>query len=328
MNVYETKRAEKIARNQALLRDLGLNEKAHNKADRGSRPSAKKRKLETKVQATPSRVSARIAATPSRPVYNEDEHKKVGRVAAKSVARRAAPVKTETDTSAPTGSSRYSPEAIEEIKARWTSWTPSASVPTRSQDSRFHFDDFEDFTPNKSPEEILREGAFGGTFFRPLFSRTLGITVQDDWTDIPAAWISGLNTEKYLTSTEYDPAVNKYGVSCGQSIEEWEAAGWIRHDFDARGWFQWYYRFFLGRRCDDDERQISRWKKCVGQTGRWRRILLKKYVQMGIRTVADEGEEEGEEEAREVSPVVHQTCLHWAYEVRQDALDEFWANGT
>lgn len=82
----------------------------------------------------------------------------------------------------------------------------------------------------------------------------------------------------------------------------------------------------MGRRCPDDERQISRWKKCVGETGRWRRTLLKKYLQNGIRSVFDEDDHDDGEKG-DVSPVVHQTCHHWAYEVRQDALDRFWAEG-
>ena len=75
------------------------------------------------------------------------------------------------------------------------------------------------------------------------------------------------DVEKYLTSNTYDPEINKYGVACGQTIEEWEAAGWIVHEYDVRGWFQWYCRFWLGRRCADDDRQISRWKRCVTDRG-------------------------------------------------------------
>jgi len=52
-------------------------------------------------------------------------------------------------------------------------------------------------------------------------------------------------------------------------------------------------------------------------------MLLKKYVQSGVRSVADE---EGDEEM-EVSPVMHQTCHHWAFEVRQEVLDEYWTLG-
>jgi hypothetical protein len=153
-----------------------------------------------------------------------------------------------------------------------------------------------------------------------LYSKVLGITIEDDWEELPPAWVEGLNVGKFLTSTNYDPEVNKFGVASGQSIEEWEANGWINHEHDVRGWFQWYCRFFLGRRCDDDERQIGRWKRCVGETGRWRRTLLKKYQAADIRTVADEGEDDVEG----VSPVIHQTCHHWAWEVRQGALDALW----
>ena len=81
----------------------------------------------------------------------------------------------------------------------------------------------------------------------------------------------------------------------------------------------------MGRRCEDDERQISRWRKCVGETGRWRRMLLKKSVSTGIREVFDDGEEE---EGNDVSPVMHQTCHHWAYEVRQGDLDRFQATAS
>ena len=79
----------------------------------------------------------------------------------------------------------------------------------------------------------------------------------------------------------------------------------------------------MGRRCEDDERQVGRWRKCVGETGRWRRMLLKKYEAARVREVWDDGEEEG----KEVSPVVHQTCHHWAFEVRQGVLDEYWRSG-
>ena len=78
----------------------------------------------------------------------------------------------------------------------------------------------------------------------------------------------------------------------------------------------------MGRRCADDERQISRWRKCVGEAGRWRRVLLKKYIKEGVRSVFDD---DVDEDRGEVSPVVHQTCHHWAWEVKQEVLDEVWA---
>jgi hypothetical protein len=105
----------------------------------------------------------------------------------------------------------------------------------------------------------------------------LKITVANDWREFPVSWIEGLNVEKYLINGTYNPEINRYRVACGQSIEQWEANGWTNHRFDIRGWFQWYCRFFQGRRCADDDRQVSRWKKYVGETGRWRMTLLKKY---------------------------------------------------
>lgn len=324
MSEYEARRQAKIQKNQALLAELKLESalpKQTRKTDNGHRPT-KKRKLQ---ETAPSRTSARIAAAPVKPSYDDD-------VDIKPVPLpRSAPKKQRTSNKPGQLGSRMAEDTepliparnIDEIRAGWTSWMPTATPPTRDDDRVFHFADYPDFTPNKSPEEVLREGAFGGSYYRPLRSRKLGTTISGDWVDdLPQDWIAGLPVETYLVNPEYDPEINKFGVSCGQSIEEWEASGWISHEHDVRGWFQWYVRFFRGRRCEDDERQVSRWRKCVGETGRWRRILLKKYVAAGVRTVWDDGEEV---EAPMVSPVVHQTCHHWAFEVRQGHLDEAWA---
>ena len=321
MNDYEIRRQEKIKKNQALLAELKIESVVpkQTRTVETNRP-AKKRKLSQPT--VPSRTSARIAAAPTKPTYDDDVDIKpvsLPRSALKKQKKNGGQqlgckILEENEPMLPS-------KNVDEIKAGWTSWEPSAPPPTRDDDRVFHFEDHPDFTPNKSPEEMLREGAFGGSYYRPLRSRKLGIIVEGDWTDLPPEWIEGLPIDKYLTNPNYDPEINKFGVSCGQSIEEWEASGWISHEHDVRGWFQWYTRFFRGRRCDDDERQVSRWKKCVGETGRWRRTLLKKYVAAGVREVFDDGEEE---DARQVSPVVHQTCHHWAFEVRQEHLDEAW----
>jgi hypothetical protein len=79
---------------------------------------------------------------------------------------------------------------------------------------------------------MLREGCFDGSYFRPIRSQKLGITIEDDYKDLPRSWISGLEIPQYLTSPMYNPDVNKFKVACAQSIEDWEAAGWINHDYD------------------------------------------------------------------------------------------------
>ena len=307
MKDIETQRQENIKRNKEELRKLGILYTPPVRINSsGKGPNARKRKFDQPTLPA-SRSSARIASAPSRPSYNEDEKdyttlsRKKGRpIVAKNNKQNV--IKQEEIAEVPA-------KDIDSIRAGWTTWKATAPPPTRDEESTFHFQDEPIFTPNKSPEEMIREGCFGGSYWRPLYLRRLGATIADDYKELPASWISGLGVENFLTSPDYDAEVNKYKVSSGQTIEEWEAAGWINHTYDVRGWFQWYCRFFIGRRCEDDERQISRWRKCVGESGRWRRMLLKKYVAMGIREVFDDGEEE---EGNDVSPVMHQTCHHWA----------------
>lgn len=322
MNDYETRRLEKIQKNQALLAELNIKSVVP-KQSRTSEHKAPTKKRKFKQVSTPSRTSARIASAPTKLSYNEDREVSkpipLPRSASKKSKKNATSSIEDDDTE-----SLIPAKNLEEIQSGWTDWKPAAPPPERDESMVFHFPDHPAFQPNKSPEEMLRQGCFGGSYYRPLRSRKLGIVVRDDWEEIPSEWISGLAVDRFLTSPAYDPDVNKFKVSCGQSIEEWEAAGWISHEHDVRGWFQWYTRFFRGRRCEDDERQVSRWKKCVGETGRWRRMLLKKYMQLGVREVFDDG---ADEDTPEVSPVMHQTCHHWAFEVRQDHLDAFWAAG-
>ena len=310
MNDLETQRQENIRRNKAQLDRLGILFRPSTIVQDhriSKKPASKRRKIES---LPPSRTSARLASVPVKPVYLEDDEDKKLPLAKRTGSKIASrplkqPIKQEPSVAA-------IPLAdIESIRGGWTSWESTGSAATRDPESTFHFADEPTFLPNKSPEEMLREGCFGGSYFRPLYSKRLGATVENDFLELPHAWFEGLDINRFLVSPDYDPDVNKYKVKCGQSIEEWEAAGWIDHRHDIRGWFQWYCRFFIGRRCEDDDRQISRWKKCVGETGRWKRALLKKYRAMGVREVFDDGEDEDQ---NDVSPVMHQTCFQWAYE--------------
>jgi hypothetical protein len=326
MSDYENRRAEKIARNEALLRDLELKtarDGLHETKLKQERP-AKRRKVSELPKREPLRSSARIASADTRPAYSEERVMEGKRTAKKSRSKGNPKVAKSRLVETPKASSEASqltPEEMSYLQESWTSWTPTGESPNRDENGTFHFPSHPTFLPNKSPPEVLHEGCFGGSYFRPLYSSVLDITISNDWTELPRAWTSGLDIERHLTNPRYNPEINKYGVSCGQSIEQWEANGWINHQYDVRGWFQWYCRFFMGRRCEDDERQIGRWSRCVGERGRWRRTLLKKYVQAGINSVVDE-DDDGVEG---VSPAIHQTCHHWAWEVRQDVLDRWWA---
>ena len=169
-----------------------------------------------------------------------------------------------------------------------------------------------DFKPNRTPEEVLRAGSFGGTYFRPIVSAVTNVTYKaaDVLKDsVHPDWIKGL-TAKQLTSTTYRTEVNKYGVKCGGSLGMWESSGWIS-DSDPYGWFQWYCRFYQGRRCSDDARQISRWLKSAGPKGRFRSQLCNKIL--AAKTKHDDVS---------ISPVVRQTLLHWGLEITPQVLEK------
>jgi len=185
----------------------------------------------------------------------------------------------------------------------------TSTHPRRAPDGSFVFPDFPEFKPNRSPEEVLRAGSFGGTYFRPIKSAVCpGVKFGEEvWKELPSSWIDGLDPETQICSSIYRPAVNKYKVKSGASLEEWEQSGWIKPQ-DPYGWFQWYCRFFQGRRTEDDPRQVSRWVACAGEhSGRWRNRLCNVVFQM--RTTFDDPS---------ASPVIRQTLLHWGYELTRE----------
>ena len=99
------------------------------------------------------------------------------------------------------------------------------------------------FKPEVTPAEMLELGVFGGKY------------MTDCRAEFPAAWFA-----KARLSPGYpDKQCNFFGVLAGQPLAEWQRKGWIHPD-DPRGWFQWYCRYFLGRRHSDDARQIGRWR--------------------------------------------------------------------
>jgi len=169
--------------------------------------------------------------------------------------------------------------------------------------------DFPAFRPNLSPEEVLRRGSFGGGYYRTIYSSVAGATLRADdalATSVRPEWIAGLDAARLLTAAEYDKSVNRYGVSCGNTLEYWETAGWIK-PIDPYGWFQWYCRFFQGRRSTDDERQVARWAGVTGPKGRFRNQLINRCHAAGKR-LSD----------RTVSPVIRQVLQHWGYAVDYD----------
>ena len=113
------------------------------------------------------------------------------------------------------------------------------------------------FSPSKTPIEIIKEGAFGGTFVRDIYSGINKKWYKNSWKEC----VQLKNADdKFYESDSYDVNVNKYGVKYRTPSRFWENKGWI-HKIDPYGWFQWYFRYWLGRRLKDDKRQINGWKK-------------------------------------------------------------------
>ena len=125
-----------------------------------------------------------------------------------------------------------------------------------------------DFSQNKMPIEMIKEGAFGGTCFRDIYSGINGKWYKNSWKDFDQ--LKNIE-QKYYCSDYYDVGVNKYGGKSGTSLRFWENKGWI-HEIYHYGCFQWYFR------SKDAERQINRWKKIVsrfrGKLVKWLKMLL------------------------------------------------------
>lgn len=103
-----------------------------------------------------------------------------------------------------------------------------------------------DFKPELSPKEMLELGVFGGDYF------------EGETDEFPKTWFA---RAKLSTPGKRDARLNYFGIHASQSRSEWERKGWIHPD-DPRGWFQWYCRYYAGRRSPaEDRRQIERWKK-------------------------------------------------------------------
>ena len=99
------------------------------------------------------------------------------------------------------------------------------------------------FRPQLTPKQMLRLGIFGGKY------------MTDCRREFPRDWF----TRAKLCAKRHDPNLNLFKINASKPLSYWRRKGWIHKD-DPRGWFQWYCRYYMGRRSPDDERQIKRWR--------------------------------------------------------------------
>lgn len=217
-----------------------------------------------------------------------------------------------------------SPRVKSAMKRVASSSAPSGKrmpLPKRKADKTLVFADALDFMPNLTPEEVLKQGSFGGTYFRTIKSGVLKKTLDGKtvWAEFKkAGWLKGWSDEKVRNHTQrawdqYDAKICKFGMKCGQTLEEWEAQAWIKAQ-DPYGWFQWYCRFYLGRRSPDDQRQIDRWRNCadVGR-GRWRTNVVNQVTKAGGASKAQDPK---------VGAKIRQILHHFAFDVTKAAYEE------
>ena len=114
------------------------------------------------------------------------------------------------------------------------------------------------FGANKTSVDVTKEGAFGGTYLRGIYSSATGKWYKKSWKEFDK--LKNID-QKYYCSSYYDVSVDKYGAKCGTSLRFWENKGWI-NKIDPYGWFQWYFRCWLSRRSSDHERQLIDGKNC------------------------------------------------------------------
>jgi len=138
-----------------------------------------------------------------------------------------------------------------------------------------------EFTPDLTPAEVLRLGVFCGKY------------MTDTKKEFPASWFKHAK----LSPQGRDCSCNFFGVDASQPLSVWRRKGWIHPD-DPRGWFQWYCRYYLGRRMpDEDRRQIKRWK------------AMRRHIAQ-IRRNCEPGDMACRRRQR-------QALLHWAYDSRK-----------
>ena len=138
-----------------------------------------------------------------------------------------------------------------------------------------------DFSPGVTPKQMLEMGVFGGKY------------MTDCKDEYPKDWFENAK----LCPERHDPGLNYFGINASQPLSVWREKGWIYHE-DPRGWFQWYCRYYMGRRIyEEDKRQIKRWKAMRRHIG----AITKNCIP-------------GDHDCRRKQ---RQALLHWAYDSRK-----------
>lgn len=139
------------------------------------------------------------------------------------------------------------------------------------------------FKPDLTPKQMLALGVFGGRYIR------------DCRREYPTDWYAKAKLHPEGLPG-HDKRLNYFGVDASQPLSVWRKKGWIKPQ-DPRGWFEWYCRYYLGRRTDDDDRQIKRW------------LAMRRHISQLKKSCRPSD--------IFCRPRQHQALLHWAYDSRK-----------
>ena len=156
------------------------------------------------------------------------------------------------------------------------------------------------FKPIITPRQVIEAGAFGGNYFGVDVGANL-----DDYKELFKYHFDGLDTSLYL-GEKYSPKLNAFKTRSGMPYEYWKEMGWM-NERDPYGWFEWWCKYEMGQRGNDDDRQIIRWQNFCGISGRWRLDIYRKI--------------DNNNGNYNISRRVQQSLLHWGYVVNEEDYD-------
>ena len=156
------------------------------------------------------------------------------------------------------------------------------------------------FKPIITPRQVIEAGAFGGNYFGVDVGANL-----EDYKELFKYHFDGLDTSLYL-GEKYSPKLNAFKTRSGMPYEYWKEMGWM-NERDPYGWFEWWCKYEMGQRGNDDDRQIIRWQNFCGISGRWRLDIYRKI--------------DNNNGNYNISRRVQQSLLHWGYVVNEEDYD-------
>ena len=193
-------------------------------------------------------------------------------------------------------------------KGRVKRFKPKTRKILKGRKNALTFEDYPEFAPNLSPRDIFKLGSFGGTYWRPIYSSVNKKKYKNVHHQYPKQWWKNI-PETHLSQPNYDTQLNKYKVKVGTSLEFWESKQWINPK-QPYGWVHWYCDFYNGKRGEDDERQIKRWKALAGPKGRFMRFLVTQILK-----------KKGKWNDETISPKIRQVLQHWGYVLTKKDFD-------